>query len=66
MSFAQAVKKYREDHGLSQTEFAERVGVARCSVSDWETGKMIPRQKIVRRKLRRMLERDVREVLKIR
>jgi len=57
MSFAQAVKKYREDHGLSQTEFAERVGVARSSVSFWETGKKIPQHRAVRRKVRRMLAR---------
>ena len=63
MSFAQAVKKYREDHGLSQVEFAERVGVARSTVSFWETEKMIPRQRIIRRKLRRMLGREGREVL---
>jgi len=55
MSFAQAVKKYREDHGLNQTEFAERVGVARSSVSEWETGRKIPQHRAVRRKVRRML-----------
>ncbi len=66
MSFAQAVKKYREDHGLSQTEFAERVGVARSSVSFWETGKKIPQHRAVSRKLRRMLGREGREVLKLR
>jgi len=63
MSFAQAVKKYREDHGLSQTEFAERVGVCRSTVSFWETEKMIPQQRTIRRKLRRMLGRKAREVL---
>ena len=66
MSFAQAVKKYREDHGLNQTEFAERVGVCKSSVSFWETGKKIPQQRVVRRKLRRMLAREVREILKVR
>jgi len=65
MSFAQEVKKYREDHGLNQAEFAERVGVSRQSVSVWELGKVIPQQRVVRRKLRRMLTREVREVLKI-
>ena len=66
MSFAQEVKKYREDHGLNQAEFAKRVGVSRQSVSVWELGKGIPQQRVVRRKLRRMLAREVREVLKIR
>ncbi len=57
MSFAQAVKKYREDHGLNQVEFAERVGVCRHTVSLWETEKVIPQQRAVRRKVRRMLAR---------
>lgn len=66
MGFAQAVKKYRERYGLNQAEFAERVGVSRQSVSVWELGKVIPQQRVVRRKLRRMLARDIREILKIR
>lgn len=66
MSFAQAVKKYREDHGLSQTEFAERVGVCRHTVSLWENGGVVPQQRAVVRRLRRMLAREGREVLKIR
>jgi len=63
MKFAQAVKKYREKHGLSQVEFAERVGVCRSSVSDWETEKIIPQQRAVRKVLRRMLGREVKEIL---
>ena len=63
MSFAQAVKKYRENRGLSQTEFAERVGVCRHTVSLWENGWVVPQQRAVRRKLRRMLGREVREIL---
>jgi len=63
MSFARAVKKYRGDHNLNQTQFADRVGVCRSTVSEWETEKMIPQQRAVRRKLRRMLGRAGKEVL---
>ena len=63
MRLAQEVKKYREDHELSQAEFAERVGVCRHTVSLWETGKVIPQQRAVLKRLRRMLGKEVREVL---
>ena len=63
MSLAQAVKKYREKHGFSQVEFAERVGVCRHTVSLWETDKVIPKQRAVRKRLRRMLGREVKEIL---
>jgi len=66
MSFAQAVKKYREDYELSQTEFAERVGVCRHTVSLWETGKVIPQQRAVLKRLRRMLGKEIKEVLLVR
>lgn len=66
MSFAQAVKKYREDHELSQIEFAERVGVCRHTVSLWETGKVIPQQRAVLKRLRRMLGKEIKEVLLVR
>ena len=66
MRLAQEVKKYRENHELSQAEFAEKVGVCRHTVSLWETDKVIPKQRAVLKRLRRMLGRDVREILKIR
>jgi len=66
MRLAQEVKKYRENHELSQAEFAEKVGVCRHTVSLWETDKVIPKQRAVLKRLRRMLGREVREVLKVR
>jgi len=36
------IKSLRESHGLSQEMFAERLGVARPTVSNWEQGKILP------------------------
>lgn len=37
------LKDYREEAGLNQSEFAERVGITRQTVINWETGKKYPR-----------------------
>ena len=42
MIFAEQLKKLRKKSGLSQKEFAERVGVHMQSVSKWERGVMLP------------------------
>lgn len=41
-SFAEILRKYRLQSGLSQQELANRVFVERSSVASWETGRRIP------------------------
>jgi transcriptional regulator with XRE-family HTH domain len=36
------MRRKREARGLNQDEIAEVVGVSRCSVSRWETGRSMP------------------------
>jgi DNA-binding XRE family transcriptional regulator len=46
------IKRVRTELGLSQKDFAERMGVRQATVSDWETGKQTPS-----RMARRLLDR---------
>ena len=39
---ASAIRKIRTDNGLSQDEFASKIGVARPTISNWENGKILP------------------------
>lgn len=41
-SFAEILRKYRLQSGLSQQELAGRIFVERSSVASWETGRRIP------------------------
>lgn len=43
MSIAQNIKTLRTENHLSQDEFGQRIGSAKTSVSQWETGKITPR-----------------------
>jgi transcriptional regulator with XRE-family HTH domain len=36
---------YRNIHGLSQRQFAERLGVDQCTLAAWERGRHIPTKK---------------------
>ena len=36
------LKEYRTQRGFSQTQLAERVGVTRQAISQWETGTAVP------------------------
>lgn len=47
------IQKLRKGLGLSQTEFANRMGIRQATVSDWETGKQQP-SPMARRLLDRM------------
>lgn len=38
MEFAKNLKREREDAGLSQTEFADRIGVTQPQVAQYEAG----------------------------
>ena len=42
VSFGAVIQKYRKLHGLSQPELAAALGVARNTVTNWETGKNKP------------------------
>ena len=43
MSIEEEVRRVRKQAVLSQTEFAEAVGVSYATVNRWENGKGIPR-----------------------
>ena len=38
LEFAQWLKRYRRERGLTQQELADRIGVSNKSVSRWESG----------------------------
>ena len=40
---SEQIKELRKHLGLTQTEFAEKIGVHLQTVSRWERGEMIPR-----------------------
>ena len=40
--FSDNIKKLREEAGLTQDEFAEKIFVTRTAVSKWENGKSYP------------------------
>lgn len=42
MAFAETLKKLREQHGMSQAELAERIGVAQPTVAQYESGIRVP------------------------
>ncbi|MDD6467018.1 MAG: helix-turn-helix transcriptional regulator [Erysipelotrichaceae bacterium] len=42
MDIHDKIKMLRESNGWSQLEFADRIGVSRQTVSNWETGGGIP------------------------
>lgn len=37
-----ALKRYRQDHGLTQAELAEQLGVSDKTISKWENGETYP------------------------
>jgi len=43
--FSSRLRKLRKHHKFSQAEFAELVGVSNVTISLWETGKSMPRNK---------------------
>ncbi len=57
--YSKAVKELRNKMTLSQTEFAQLLGVSFASVNRWETGKHEPTIKIKRKIKALMREYDV-------
>lgn len=39
---SEKIKRIREQHGLSQTELARKLGITRSSVNAWEMGISVP------------------------
>lgn len=48
MGAVEALKRYLEDHKVTQVEFAERMGVKQSTVSDWLNGHITPSTKNLR------------------
>jgi DNA-binding transcriptional regulator YiaG len=48
MNYSKAIKALREKLLLSQTEFAEKIGVSFATVNRWENGKHEPTYKTKR------------------
>lgn len=57
MKYAVAIKKLRKKLLLTQSEFAELLGVKLVTVSRWESGKFEPTMR-VKRKLRDLFEKN--------
>lgn len=57
--YSKAIKELRSKMTLSQTEFAQLLGVSFASVNRWETGKHEPTIKVKRKIKALMREYDV-------
>ena len=57
MKYAVAIKKLRKKLLLTQSEFAELLGVKLVTVSRWESGKFEPTMR-VKRQLRELFEKN--------
>lgn len=57
MKYAVAIKKLRKKLLLTQSEFAELLGVKLVTVSRWESGKFEPTMRL-KRKLRELFEKN--------
>ena len=42
MTFQERLKQLRKEHGMTQVQLAEKLGVASGTVAMWETGKRSP------------------------
>lgn len=47
MDFKRRVKKLRKEYGLTQDELAEKIGVARSSVANYENGLNFPNKGVL-------------------
>lgn len=44
MTFGKRLRSVRKELGLTQKELGERIGVGRTTISEYESGKIVPRQ----------------------
>lgn len=44
MTFGKRLRAVRKELGLTQKELGERIGVGRTTISEYESGKIVPRQ----------------------
>ena len=61
MTYAEAIKELRKKLILTQTEFAELLGVSFQSINRWEKGKHEPTIKIKRKLAKYFIEYDIEE-----
>ena len=59
MNYAVLIRQLREKMILSQTEFAELLGVSNVTVSRWETGKSFPTIKLKRKLMQMFTEYQI-------
>ena len=48
MDLGKKIRKHRNDLGLTQAELAEKIGLTYSSVSQWESGRAIPRTPVLK------------------
>lgn len=44
MTFGKRLRELRKEKGLTQKELGEKIGVGRTTISEYESGKIVPRQ----------------------
>ena len=62
MDYAVLIRQLRQKMILSQTEFAELLGVSNVTVSRWETGKSFPTIKLKRKLMQMFTEYQIKEL----
>lgn len=55
-SLAAQIRGLRLAYGLSQAKLAERLGVSRVTVSNWERGIAVPTSRVIYRRIQQELE----------
>ncbi|MDD3493748.1 MAG: helix-turn-helix transcriptional regulator [Candidatus Thermoplasmatota archaeon] len=55
-SLAAQIRGLRLAYGLSQAKLAERLGVSRVTVSNWERGIAVPTSRVIKRRIQQELE----------
>jgi len=55
-SLAAQIRGLRLAYGLSQAKLAERLGVSRVTISNWERGIAVPTSRVIYRRIQQELE----------
>lgn len=53
-AFRRAVKRYREDHGLTQKELARKLMTTETTIARWETGISVPKSERIIEELKKL------------